>query len=205
MHPASDSANDASAAPWRNETTGLVLAGGAGRRMQGRDKGLVPWRGQPLVSYATASLRPLTRDLLISCNRHADDYRSLADRVVSDARADYQGPLAGLEAARDQIETRLLLVSPCDMPGLPAAVFAQLLAALQAPRGRPKDAVFLHSGGRDHYLCLALRRETLPGLALYLDRGERSVRGWLATIDSAALPLELPGEQLRNVNVLPTG
>lgn len=201
MHPA----NDISAAPWRGETTGLVLAGGAGRRMHGRDKGLVAWRGKPLVTYAAASLRPLARELIISCNRHTDDYRRVADRVISDDRAGYQGPLAGLEAARDRVVTPLLLVTPCDMPGLPAVVYAQLLAALQAPRERHRDAIFLHSGGRDYYLCLALRRAALAGLSLYLDRGERSVRGWLATLDSAALRLELPDEQLSNVNALWTG
>ncbi|MEQ8516460.1 MAG: molybdenum cofactor guanylyltransferase MobA [Chromatocurvus sp.] len=203
MHPASKPPADTTTAPRRTETTGLVLAGGAGRRVQGRDKGLILWRGEPLVAYAAGSLRPLVRELLISCNRHPDRYAPMADRVVADDRAGYQGPLAGLEAARDLIATPLLLVAPCDMPGVPAVVFEQLLKTLTAPQGARRDAVFLHSGGRDYYLCLAMRSDALAGLATYLDGGDRSVRGWLATLDTQTVTVTLPDEQLRNINALP--
>ncbi len=32
----------------------LLLAGGRGQRMGGRDKGLIPWHGQPLMQEAAA-------------------------------------------------------------------------------------------------------------------------------------------------------
>lgn len=184
----------------RREATGLVLAGGAGRRVQGRDKGLIDWQGQPLVAHAATTLRPLVSELLISCNRHSDRYVSLADRVMPDHRPGYQGPLAGLEAAMGLVATPLLLVAPCDMPGIPGAVFVRLLEALSAPLGQYRDAVYLRSSRRNYYLCLALRTGALAGLAEHLDSGRKSVRGWLATLNAKPLSMDLPSDQLQNMN-----
>jgi len=184
----------------RHETTGLVLAGGAGRRVQGRDKGLISWQGQPLVAHAANTLRPLVSELLISCNRHRDRYVSLADRVIPDHRSGYQGPLAGLEAATGLVTTPLLLVAPCDMPGVPEGVFVRLLETLSSPRGHYLDAAYLHSGRRDYYLCLALRTGALAGLAEHLDSGRRSVGGWLATLNAERLTMDLLADQRRNIN-----
>lgn len=203
MHPASEPADTTPASTWRSHTTGIILAGGAGRRMRGRDKGLVSWEDQPLVWHAANSLRPLVSDLLLSCNRNVERYRKIVSHVIADNRGGFQGPLAGLEAARDRVATPLLLVSPCDMPGMPGDVFATLLQTLAGPGKPRRDAVFLRSGGRSHYLCLALRREALTGLADYLDSGQRSVRDWLATLDTGVLVMDVPGEQLRNINALP--
>lgn len=200
MHPANHSTIDTLATPLNLGTTGLVLAGGAGRRMQSRDKGLIPWQGEPLVKHAVRSLRPLVSRLLISCNRNLSYYRDFADYVIADDREGYQGPLAGLEAASGQVSTPILLVLPCDMPGVSPAVFARLRDILAAGSRRGLDAAYLRSGGRGHYLCLALRREALTGLAVYLDSGQRSVRGWLATLDTQPVIMDLPQEALRNIN-----
>ena len=35
----------------KHELTGMILAGGEGRRMGGRDKGLEPFAGLPLVAH----------------------------------------------------------------------------------------------------------------------------------------------------------
>ncbi|MQT44675.1 NTP transferase domain-containing protein, partial [Pseudomonas sp. FSL R10-0765] len=76
----------------------LLLAGGRGQRMGGQDKGLVPWRGQPLIAYVQQAARALTDDLIISCNRNHDRYAAYADQLVSDGNDDFDGPLAGIRA-----------------------------------------------------------------------------------------------------------
>ena len=88
-----------------DDITGLILAGGAGRRVAGRDKGLIEWHGKPLVEHVADRLRPQIGQLIISCNRNVTAYRKLADKIVVDSRRDFQGPLAGLEAASSLIET----------------------------------------------------------------------------------------------------
>ena len=52
----------------------LLLAGGRGQRMGGQDKGLLEWHGQPLIAHLQHLVRPLTDDLIISCNRNLERY-----------------------------------------------------------------------------------------------------------------------------------
>src|SRR5690554_590863 len=88
----------------QDELTGLILAGGQGRRMGGVDKGLVAFRGRPLVAHVRDRLLGRVAELLINANRSEGDYAPLADRVIGDAEGGYQGPLmgiySGLRAAR---------------------------------------------------------------------------------------------------------
>ena len=51
-------------------TTAIVLAGGAGRRMMGKDKGLLPFRDGYLIEPILAALAPQVDQLIISANRH---------------------------------------------------------------------------------------------------------------------------------------
>jgi molybdopterin-guanine dinucleotide biosynthesis protein A len=54
----------------------LLLSGGRGQRMGGRDKGLLDWRGRPLIAWLHDLTRPLSDDLIISCNRNTERYAS---------------------------------------------------------------------------------------------------------------------------------
>ena len=38
--------------------TGVILAGGQGRRMGGQDKGLIPYRERPLIEHIISLLKP---------------------------------------------------------------------------------------------------------------------------------------------------
>ena len=162
-------------------TEGLVLCGGAGRRAGGRDKGLLKYAGEPMVSRVARILRPLCTRILISANRHREDYLRLSlGPVVGDRRPGFAGPLAGLEAVEARLRGARLLVLPCDLPLVDAAVVRRLLETLQA--APELDAVYARTADREHYLCAALQRRALASLPACLDRGQRSVRSWLATL-----------------------
>ena len=79
-----------SALPDRQALAGLVLAGGQGSRMGGRDKGLVQLRGEPLAGHAARRLAPQVGRLIISANRNADSYARYGE-VVGDGVAGLQG------------------------------------------------------------------------------------------------------------------
>jgi len=168
---------------------GLLLAGGAGRRAGGADKGLLPHGDSTLAATVAGRLRPQVDRLVIACNRHREAYAALGDAVVQDRRPPYQGPLAGLEAALDTLPPHwLVALAPCDVPGLPPNLVAVLRDALLA-RG---DAVaWARADGRDHYLCALLTAEAAAGVGAYLTGGGRSVRGWYAGLAGAAV--DLPG------------
>src|SRR5690606_10174165 len=67
----------------------LILAGGRGSRMGGQDKGLVMWHGKSLINWLHSVARPLTNDLIISCNRNQHRYAGLSDQIVSDDEKDF--------------------------------------------------------------------------------------------------------------------
>ena len=91
--------------------TGLILAGGKGTRAGGEDKGLIQWRGRPLAAQVAERIAPQVSRLMLSCNRNADIYRTIVSETVSDQRANYQGPLAGIESAASHLQTEYLLVT----------------------------------------------------------------------------------------------
>lgn len=169
---------EVAAAISRQELCALILAGGAGRRLQGRDKGLESFRGRPLVEYLVEYFEPRCSTLLISCNRNLDRYRKLGYPLVQDIRPGFQGPLAGLEAAAPLIETPFVVVSACDTPDLPPRLIERLAAPFGEPDGAGLEVCFAHDGQRAHYLCAIVRTRCLPGLTDFLDRGERAVKQW---------------------------
>lgn len=174
----------------------LILAGGRGQRMGGRDKGLVEWQGQPLVAHVQAAVRPLTDDLVISCNRNADLYAQWADQLVADAEPDFPGPLAGILAGLAVARHDWVLLLPCDAPRIDAALAEQLLAAAQASQG----PVMARQGGYWQPLFTALPRRLLPALQEAWASGERSPRGALLPLDLTAVDFSEDDPRLANFN-----
>ena len=163
-----------------DKTTGLILAGGAGLRMGGRDKGLLDWHGKPMAAHVAERLRPQVGRLVVSCNRNKKFYATLADATVADSRRDFQGPLAGLEAAAAQLDSDIVIVTPCDTPLLPLDLVPRLLAAMTASARQQVDIAYAHDGERAQYLCAAIRREILLTITSFLDQGQRAVKQWYA-------------------------
>lgn len=145
--------------------------------MGGADKGLVAYRGRPLIEWAIDLVRPQVDRLFLSANRNLDRYASLGYPVLPDSLPDYPGPLAGVLAGLAATRADWLLIVPCDTPHLPADLGARLLAA--ARRENTALAVAAEAG-RVHHGCFVVRRELRPSLAAYLQSGERAVRGWQA-------------------------
>jgi len=180
--------------------SGLILAGGAGRRAGGQDKGLLPWHGKPIVAHVAGLLAPQVLQLYISCNRNADHYARYGRVIRGDLRDGFAGPLAGLEAAAGVIATELLAIAPCDMPLLPQDLVAGLEAAL---RDEPRlDLVFAHDGERDQYLCALLRTGCLASLPPFLDGGGRAVHAWYAQLAAQAVDFSSHRSCFRNLNEL---
>ena len=157
--------------------TAIVLAGGRGRRMDKRDKGLVELAGRPLASWVIARLRPQVGLVLVSANRNLEAYAALGCPVVPDSLPDQPGPLAGILAAAAETGADWLLVTPCDTPFLPDDLAVRMLAVAHAqdvPLVRASD------GERIHYAVMLLHRRLLADLAAALADGERRVQVWQA-------------------------
>lgn len=181
----------------RENITAVILAGGEGRRAGNRDKGTISWHGLPLIAHVRDRLAPQVGKILISCNRNVDFYADYAELTFPDLRSDYQGPMAGLEAAANHVDTDYVLIAPCDTPALPDNLVPLLLAALLTD---DSDGCYARSGDRDHYLCVLLRRPCLETVSGYLDGGGRTVRHWFAQHRIKAVDIGPDNGAFRNIN-----
>jgi molybdopterin-guanine dinucleotide biosynthesis protein A len=161
--------------------TGVVLAGGRGSRMGGLDKGLQPWRGQPLAASALHRLATQVGPVLVSANRHLDAYAALGAPVWPDAMSGYPGPLAGFMTGFQHCTTPYLVTVPCDVPGFPADLVERLALVLESQDAEIAMAATFEEGvlQRHPVFCL-LKAGLADSLAGYLDEGLRRVMEWTA-------------------------
>ena len=160
-----------------NGITGLVLAGGMGRRMDSRDKGLVAFRGKPMVAHVIERLAPQVSTLIINANRNLDQYSALGYPVVSDEVSGYAGPLAGLHAGLRACTTPLIVTAPCDSPFLPIDLVAQLHAAMQE---NIAELAVAKTGDQAHPVFTLCSASLLPSLTAFLESGGRKIDAWYA-------------------------
>lgn len=159
----------------QNKVSGVVLAGGAARRMGGFDKGLILFNGRPLAAYALAAMAPLADELLISANRHQETYRQFGYAVIGDATQTFDGPLAGILAAMQYAKHPVLLVMPCDSPLVETRHLQRLLIPLQ----NGADIAVAFDGERLHPVFAALKTGLQADLQAYLQAGERKLLTWM--------------------------
>lgn len=159
----------------------IILAGGRGRRVGGQDKGLLVYEDKPLIDHVIARLLPQVEELLISANRNLDEYARRGYPVLTDTLPDYSGPLAGVLAGLQESRFDWLVVSPCDTPLLPL----DLVDGLCRGRGNSR-AVVAKDPKHTHYTTLMLHKDRRGALSAYLERGGRSVKGFLEAVGAAS-------------------
>lgn len=185
-----------------NNITGLVLAGGAGSRVGGQDKGLLPWRGKPLIAHVSERLAEQTSDLIISCNRNIADYHNLGFHTVEDKQSGFQGPLAGIEAAKELVKTEYLAVVACDTPMLPLDLVVRLMSPLLAHDQHKPLISVAHDGNREQYLCSVISASCLESLSTFLQQGHRAVKHWYRENHYAVVDFSDQNAAFRNHNDL---
>jgi len=174
----------APAAISRDEVSGLVLAGGLGRRMGGADKGLIAWQGRPLALHALERLAPQVGTLAVSANRHLEVYAGFGVAVLADTLPGSLGPLAGLLAGMRHARTRWLAVVPCDAPYFPADLVARLAA------GRGDAPIGYARAARTHPVFCLVDTALADTLQASLAGGERRVEHWLRTMGGVAVDFD---------------
>lgn len=177
--------------------TGLVLAGGLGRRMGGVDKGLVELDGQPMVAHVLARLAPQVDALLINANQNAERYGAFGHPVVPDRIEGYAGPLAGLHAGLAAASTPLLVTVPCDSPFLPLDLVARLRTALETANAQLAVA---KTGEQAQPVFSLVRRDVLDDLAQFLAGGGRKIDAWYARLAVVEVPFDDEAEAFANIN-----
>lgn len=181
----------------RESVTGLVLAGGLGRRMGGEDKGLVTLAGRPMVAHVLEALRPQVGTILVNANRNLERYAAFGHPVVADAVAGYLGPLAGVLTALQHCTTEFLVTAPCDAPLVAPDLVARLHAACAAAGA---DLAVASDGERQQPVFLLLRTALAPSLEAYLAGGGRKIDAWFGQLRIAVADFSDEPDTFVNVN-----
>lgn len=132
---------------------GVILAGGAGRRMFAGgdgDKCLIDLAGRPVLAHVVDRFGPQVSQLILNANGDAARFARFGLKVVADGDDGRAGPLAGFKAAMAFAEIcnplpKAILTVTADAPFLPLDLAARLAAAMRDDR--PAIAV---SNGRRH-------------------------------------------------------
>ena len=181
----------------KSKITGVILAGGLGRRMGGIDKGLQELRGRPMVAWVVERLAPQVDELLINANQHGERYAAFGYRVVPDQIPDFAGPLAGLHAALSAATHPLVATAPCDSPFLPADLISRLFSALTATNA---DLAVARTFDQPHPVFCLCKREVLPHLTEFLASGGRKIDRWYATLKVVEVAFDDEAEAFENIN-----
>ena len=175
--------------------SGLVLAGGLGRRMGGVDKGLQLLRGKPMVSWVIARLAPQVSEIIVNANQNFQDYEKYGHRVVPDEIGGYAGPLAGLHAGLKAASHPLVASVPCDSPFLPGDLVARLSSSLQQ-----NDLAVAKTGDQPHPVFALVRKSLLKNLEAFLVGGGRKIDAWYASLEVVEVGFDDEAGAFRNIN-----
>ncbi|MDR0587494.1 MAG: molybdenum cofactor guanylyltransferase [Burkholderiales bacterium] len=156
--------------PSPDQLTAVILAGGMGRRMMNRDKGLILFQGRPLIAQVIERIRPQADHLIINANRHLEEYRAYGYPVVPDLTPDFSGPLSGLLAGLTHARTDWVITVPCDAPFLPLDLASRLTAAIM---DHATTLAFAQTASRAHPTFALVHRSSLPDVAFALRHHQR--------------------------------
>jgi molybdopterin-guanine dinucleotide biosynthesis protein A len=180
-----------------SQVSGIVLAGGQGRRMGSVDKGLQLLHGKPMVSWVIARFSPQVDEIIVNANQNVQQYEAFGHSVVRDQIGGFAGPLAGLHAGLTAAKHPLVATVPCDSPFLPADLVARLKAALG-----DKDLAVAKTGAQPHPVFVLAKREVLKNLAAFLERGGRKIDAWYASLDMVEVSFDDEADAFRNINTV---
>ncbi|MGQ0750698.1 MAG: molybdenum cofactor guanylyltransferase MobA [Betaproteobacteria bacterium] len=177
--------------------TGVVLAGGQGRRMGGVDKGLQSLHGKAMVQWVIERFSPQVDELLINANQNLERYAAFGYRVIPDVIGGFAGPLAGLHRGLSEAHYDWVATVPCDSPFLPRDLVSRLgTAALQ----RGADLAVAKTGDQPHPVFCLCRKSVLPGLTAFLSEGGRKIDAWYAQLATVEVAFDDATAGFSNIN-----
>ncbi|VAW94556.1 Molybdenum cofactor guanylyltransferase [hydrothermal vent metagenome] len=183
--------------PTKGNTSGLILAGGRGQRFNNQDKGFIPFQGKTLAEHAIARLAPQVNTVLVSANRHLDDYQKLEATCVQDIFSDYPGPLAGVHAALKHTELDWLVSVACDTPCFPTDYVKKLSAALSQSSSLIAVA---KSNSRLQNVFMLVHKTLFRSLDKFIRNGERKAQIWLEQHNPVIVDFNKPAHAFYNIN-----
>ena len=155
-----------------NKVSCIILAGGEGKRVGGVDKGLLEYRGKPLIEHVIEKVSPQVDDIVISANRNTKRYQLYSQKVISDESEQYLGPLAGINAALTHCQHDRVLIVACDTPFLPSDIIYRFLSR------QPDTHIHIASTNNKLQLVMLIHKNLQGSIAHSLEEGQLRLMQW---------------------------
>ncbi len=179
--------------------TGVILAGGASRRM-GRNKAMLKLHDIPLIEKVYRTMATLFSDIVIVTNT-PEEYAFIPCRKTPDLYPG-AGSIAGLHAGMAASNTGRIFVAACDMPFLNAG----LIRMLCSHDMEAEAVVPLNSEGFFEPLHAVYAVSVMDTARDVIENGDKSILILLNRIRTVLIPYEeicsIPGakDSFRNIN-----
>lgn len=168
--------------PPRKALCAVILAGGQGQRMGGRDKARLRWRSDFLAQHLIRALRPEVAQIILVRRHCRGAWRTPGGVRLAWDRPPSQGPVSGLEAGLRRAGRAWCLCIPVDSLPPPPYLAARLA------RGSRHGAYVQHR--QDHYyLHNLIARRSRPQLDAFMAQGGRSAANACRSLGLAAVKL----------------
>jgi molybdopterin-guanine dinucleotide biosynthesis protein A len=174
---------------------GLVLAGGASRRM-GQDKAALALHGRPQLDWACDTLARHCERVFVSIRADQQDDPVRRGRPVIVDMHDGAGPIAGIAAAQTAHPDNAWLVLACDLPFVDDAAIRHLISRRD---GRPVVAYASSHDGLPEPLCAIYEPASCAGVLAAIASGRNCPRKFIVGTGVALLRQPDP-TALDNVN-----
>ena len=154
----------------------VILAGGKGRRMGGKEKALIRLLDRPLLSYVLEKVSGKVAPIALNVNTNFDDFQKFGYKIIKDPIKGHLGPLAGILASLNwakEINQDWVLTLPCDTPFLPKNLVQSMV---EAKNKTPEvDLVVAKSRGFNHPVIALWKSDINNKLQNALNEGVRKI------------------------------
>ncbi len=154
----------------------VILAGGKGRRMGGKEKALIHLLDRPLLSYVLETVSGKVAPIALNINTNFDSFQKFGYKIIKDPIKGHLGPLAGILASLNwakEINQDWVVTLPCDTPFLPKNLVQSMV---EAKNKTPEvDLVVAKSRGFSHPVIALWKSNINNKLKNALNEGVRKI------------------------------
>ena len=157
-----------------DHVTGIILAGGKGRRIA-TDKAFLPVGNRPIIADTMDTLNALFKDVLIITN-NPEAYEAIAAEKVKDIIPD-KGPLGGLFTGLMISRTQHSFVVACDMPFLNPDLIHYMLDHREG-----FDVIVPHSVDGLEPLHAIYSKDCLKPILRHIEKGDLKIQSFFEEV-----------------------
>lgn len=148
--------------------SGIILAGGLGRRLGYKNKALLILGGKSIADYVIDALSEVTENILLITNA-PDEFVQFNLPMLSDIFPN-SGPLGGIYSGLKNSKTSYNLVVACDMPFIKSCLFRFLINNID-----DNDIVIPVTNDGYHPLCAIYSKNCIEPIEHLIGLGELKV------------------------------